>query len=122
MTVYDPKLKECIARIEKLCEEYDCGGSVSLVSRTHGEFRYVLPKWTGFTEEPDQQGKTQIRLKVKKEEREKAELSAHFIHSERDTAALFFSFFDGFIRATEDKWKTEHTPFHQFRPHRKDEN
>ena len=119
---YDPKLKECMARIEKLCEEYDVGGSVSLISREGGEFRYVLPKWTAFIEEVTADGIERIRLRCKKEEREKAQLTAHFIHSGRDTAALFFKFFDEFVRATDAKWQTEHTAFHKFRAHRKDEN
>lgn len=119
---YDPRLKECMARIEKICEEYDCGALVSLISETHGEHRQVSPKWSALREEVDEQGRVRIRLKCSKEEKRRAELTAHYIHSQRDVSALWFRFFDELVNATKDKWQTEHTPFHQFRPHRKDEN
>lgn len=120
---YDPKLKECLTKIEALCKQYECGAYVSLVSRTHGEFRYVLPEWAAMKEEIDDEGRVcGVRLTCKKEEREKAEFTAHFLHSSRDIAALAFKFFDHFIEATQKKWNTEHTSFADYRPHRKDEN
>ncbi len=50
MSAYDPKLKECLAKIEVLCREYDCGGYVSLVSKEFGEFRPILPSWAALSE------------------------------------------------------------------------
>jgi hypothetical protein len=121
---YDPKLKELARRIEDLCKEYDAGAHISLVSRTHGEFRFCLPDWAGLYEEVEPAtGNVRIRLKIKKAEGdtfEKAELTAHLLHSLRDTAASCFAFVDQFIKVTDEKWQTEHKPFHGFRPHREE--
>lgn len=120
MNSSDPKLKECMRKIEALCNEYDCGGYFSLVSETHGEFRYVFPKWTALTEELDATGKvTGVRLKCKKEEKEKAELTAHFIHSNLDVVLMMFKLFSYLVDETKKKWNTEHTPFAGYKPHRK---
>lgn len=126
MGSYDPKLKEAARRIEAICEEYDCGGFVSLVSKSHGEFRFMLPKWGAIFEEVDSQGNVMVRLKTVNMKNdpamfERAELTAHFIHSLQDTAAACFSLMDEFIKVTKEKWKTEHKPFAGFRPH-KDEH
>lgn len=123
MMKYDPKLKEAMAKIEAICNEYDCGGYISLTSKTHGEFRFVFPEWSAIKEEFNSNGEAiSCRLNCKKEEREKAELTAHFIHSNRDIAAAAFTVFNEFVEETNEKWQTEHKPFHQFRAHRKDEN
>lgn len=120
---YDSKLKECMNKIELIMKEYGAGGWVSLSSENGGEFRFIFPEWSGLAEELDCSGKVSgVRLKVKKAEREKAELTAHFIHSNRDVSAQAFRMFDHLCELTQEKWKTEHTPFHNFRPHRKDEN
>lgn len=118
-------MKECQAKIEELCKAYDCGGHVTLVSKTHGEFRFVLPEWTCLYEEVDPKtGDIGIRVRVKKADgdtHEDAELTAHYLHSMRDTFATAFAFVDRLIEKTDEKWKTEHTPFHKFRPHRKED-
>lgn len=124
MTNYDPRLKECMAKIEAICKQYDCGGHISLVSKTHGEFRFVLPTWTGLYDEVDpKNGDIHVRLKIKKADgdtHEKAELTAHYLHSIRDTCASGFLFVNEMTEITDEKWKTEHKPFHGFRPHREE--
>ena len=120
---YDPALKEALARIEQICFEYGIGGYVSLVSQTHGEFRPILPAWAGCTweyKDDDHLVVTGVRLKVKKEERDKAEMTAHFIHSGLDCSAHAFQFFDFLVKQTKEKWKTEHESFKDFRPHREE--
>lgn len=115
----DPKLIKLMSKIEELCREADVGGHVNLLSKTHGEFRFVLPKWAGLYEEYDSDGNCIIRLKIKKAEgdtHEKAELTAHFLHSVRDVCAQTFGLVDKFIQVTDEKWKTEHTPFYGFEP------
>lgn len=119
---YDPKLKEAMAKIQRICEQYDCGGYVSLTSRTHGEFRYILPQWTGLQEELRDGVVVGIRLRVKKEERDKAELTAHFIHSNLDVVVQMFHLFSHFVDMTKEKWGTVHKSFADYRAHRKDEN
>lgn len=117
---YDPKTKECMGKIERLMQEYDCGGYVSLTATTGGEFRYIFPQWTAIREELDESGKViGVRLKCKKEEHEKAELTAHFIHSNLDVVLQGFKLFSHLVDLTQEKWQTEHTPFHNYRPHRK---
>ena len=120
---YDPKLKELAAKIEALCQEYSAGAFISLISKTHGEFRYVLPKWTSLLETISAAGLPMVRLLHKKElghTHEQAELTAHFLFSLRDTAALCFSFCEKFIEKIDEKWKPEHEPFAGFRPHKEE--
>jgi len=42
----DPKLKEAIAEIKKICEKYDCGGLMMLSSQHHGEYLAHFPTWS----------------------------------------------------------------------------
>jgi len=42
----DPKLKEAIAEIKKVCEKYDCGGVLILANQTHGEYLVHFPTWS----------------------------------------------------------------------------
>ena len=123
MSGYDPKLKELAARIEALCKEYDAGAHVALVSQTHAEFRFSLPKWASLYEETDAQGQVLIRLKHKKADgdtHERAELTAHFLHSVADISLNCLRFVGKFLEVTDEKWKTEHKPWHGFRPHREE--
>lgn len=122
MSQYDPKLKEAMAKIESICAEYDCGGYFSLTSKTHGEFRYVFPSWVAIREETECGEVVGVRLTCKKEEKEKAELTAHFIHSNLDTVVAMFKLFSYFVDQTQEKWGTEHKSFSGYRPHRKEEN
>jgi hypothetical protein len=122
---YDPKLKEAMSAIEAVCKRYGCGGHITLISKTHGEFRFVLPDWAGLYEVIDENGNSGIRCKIEKakgDTHEKAELTAHFLHSVRDIAAACFRFMSRFTEQTDKVWDTEHTPFFGFRPHRPEEH
>lgn len=120
---YDPNLKQALREIEAICVKYDCGGHVNLISQTHGEFSFVLPKWQCLFEETLPDGRVAIRLRAKKANGdfpERADLTAHFLHSLRDVFAAGFQYVDRFIIETNEKWKTEHTPFKNFRPKREE--
>lgn len=115
----DPKLIRLMEKIEKLCEEADVGAHVNLVSKTHGEFGFVLPKWGALYEEILPDTTTAIRLKFSRAQgdtHEKAELTAHFLHSMRDVFVMAFKLTNEFIEITDAKWKTEHVPFSNFQP------
>jgi len=94
----DPKLIELATRIRTLMREYDAGGTISLVSKTHGEFAIVFPRWSGISEEP--QG---IRMRFKKEEQEIAEGAAHFVVSSMQVNEMFVEDFSELFDALRAK-------------------
>lgn len=108
---FDPKLREAMLKIEAICVEYDCGAHINLVSPTHGEFGFVLPKWQCLYEEAIDTGEVQIRLTAKKADGDfpkRAELTAHFLHSCREVCARSFAVVDHFIKEIEKKWNIQH--------------
>ena len=46
MSHVDPVLRACMAEIKQVMDRHDCGGFVSLASRTHAEYEFHLPKWS----------------------------------------------------------------------------
>lgn len=124
---YDPRLREAMSKIEKICEEFDCGAYVSLTSETHGEFRFVLPKWGCLYEDVDSQQREIIRLKTVNMKNDivmqrKAELTAHFVFGTMDMMGTTFLLLNKFKDEMQEKWKVEHKAFHEFEPKRKDVN
>lgn len=116
---YDPKLKEAMAKIKVILKEYDIGASISLVSKTHGEFLYHMPTWSAA-----QIQSNQLRVKSKKkdyasveEQHEVAELTAHLILSLRDMAVNDLRVMGGIAEILNEKWDIDHVPFADFTPH-----
>lgn len=65
---YDPKLKDCVEEIETIMRKYDCGGLVTLHSKSHGEFKIIIPKWSLAKYEVQENSQLGFRIKVTKEE------------------------------------------------------
>ena len=85
---YDAKLKHCAEEIKKILAMYDVMATVSLVSKTHGEFVMHFPTWSGIQLEDGH-----FRIRFKKEEQEKAEATTHIIVSTVQINEMFIQNF-----------------------------
>lgn len=110
---FDPKLVELREKITRLIEEYDAGGTVSLISKTHGEFSYVIPDWTAITELFDKEGRG-IGMRIQTQgvatdfkEKEKLNLTGHFIFSQRECSCRFARLFIDLCKALEEQVKVD---------------
>jgi hypothetical protein len=109
---YDPELRKAMDEIRKLLKKYDCGGHITLVSKTHGEFTLVVPKWAAI----DCDGaKVHIRLHAKSN-KEEANLTCHYLYSLRDTCSATFMGLKRMIDEIEKKIGVDHEPFKDFEP------
>jgi len=72
---YDPKLKACARELELVLEKYDVGAWICLTSPTHSEFVMHLPASSGISLEDGPAGSKSIRVRIRKEERAKAEFA-----------------------------------------------
>lgn len=123
---HDPKLKEAMTEIEALCDKYDIGAFVALVSKSHAEYRYHLPTWTGLSWEKGADGKLlgiRVRLKgpaIDQATKELADLTGHFIFSVRDIAAVTFDYMRRFTEELQKNALVSHKPFADFEPHQGD--
>lgn len=77
--LYDPKLKQVAVEIRAVLEKHDVGAFVTLTSPTHSEFVMHLPSWSGLSLENDDQGKPRLRIRIKKEEKQKAEATVWMV-------------------------------------------
>jgi hypothetical protein len=114
--LFDPKLKECAAKIQEIMDQYGCGGAISLSSKTHGEFLIHFPTWADM--ELQRNG---LRIFAKTSDLERASDTAHFLFSQADTLGQFAMLFIGARKQfTEEIEKhggeVEHKPFHKFTP------
>lgn len=109
----DPKLKELMTKIERLCAEYDAGAFVSLTSKTHGEFRLIPPKDSGFIEVPGgvSVGKLTDVAQV--------EATLDFAFSISETAGGVAKYMDETIAKIKTRFHVEHDPLKEFTPHRR---
>lgn len=63
---YDPKLREAVGEMQKVCKKYDCIGAVILASPTHAEFGYMIqPNWSVLRLENLSDGSMGIRFRSK---------------------------------------------------------
>jgi hypothetical protein len=121
----DPRLKEAMARIKAILNEYDIAGTINLGSPTHTEFLYHFPTWS-IAQLVREGGKEGIRVRSKQHDypskeaqREAAEATVHVLLRFRDQAALTFSHMEHLEQLLrEHGWEIEHEPFSGFTPHR----
>lgn len=112
---YDPLLKKAIMEIEGIIRKYDIGGAVSLTSKTHGEYLFVLdPSWSIIKQIPEKQG-TKLHLRSLRKEfasleaqRQANELTAHLIFSQRDIAAHTLKQLGVIEDLLKSKWTIDH--------------
>lgn len=101
MTNYCPRLREAIAEIRAVCEKYDCGGVVSLSSKEHGEFAFIIPTWSLAQFEGPNQDRIRLRAKSGVHPQEQLESTLHFLMSTRDICAGYaqqISTLEGMVR------------------------
>ena len=76
----DPILQTAAKEIAAICEKYDIGGYIILVSKTHGEYLLHFPKWSKAQMEITPEGKSAIRFKAKgKDEDQTVKSTVHLI-------------------------------------------
>ena len=112
---YDPVLKKAMLEIEAILRKHDIGGVVSLTSKTHGEYLFVLdPSWTIIKQIPEEMG-TKLHLRSMRKEfpsdeaqRKANELTAHLIFSQRDIAAHTLKQLGHIEDMLKSKWTIDH--------------
>lgn len=117
----DEKLKEAMAEIKMICRKHDIGACITLVSKTHSEYRYEMPKWS--VAQLVSGGGVHIRAKREdfpSDETKHAacELTAHLLCQIRDLNALSFLNMEQILKTLEPYWKIEHQGGKDFEPHR----
>lgn len=84
MSDFDFRLKAALKEIEKVLDKYELGGLISLHSKTHAEYRFVVPAWAVFKIEYNDKG--QFKFKVSHHEKHGANIQSSygFLLSSRD--------------------------------------
>lgn len=126
----DPHLKKAMGEIKKLLERFRIGGCITLVSRTHAEYRYQFPAWSVVQPASGPHGEAGIRVRSfeawygsAKEQKEALEASLHCLYQMRDIAGQTFMVMDELITQVEAQCGLEitHTPLSGFEPHMDDQ-
>jgi hypothetical protein len=125
----DPRLKDAMRRINKILREFDIAGAITLVSKSHSEFRYQFPTWSVVQPETGPQGEQGIRIRSyeayyrsKDEQKAAMEESLHCLYQIRDIAGQTFLVFENLTSQVEEVsgLEIEHHPFHGFEPHQEE--
>jgi hypothetical protein len=111
--------------ITRILRQYDIGGAVILVSKTHAEFRYQFPSWSIVQPETGPQGQQGMRMRSfeawygsKDEQKLAMEESLHCLYQIRDIAAQIFIAFEDLTDQVEESGQlvVEHRPCSGFEP------
>jgi hypothetical protein len=120
-TMSDPKLKTAMAEIFTILKRHDLGGTVTLVSPTHSEFRVREdPSWSCCTIENESEVRFQARradFKTKEEWHRTIQLTAHLVAQIRDFAGVTFKAFDVMYNELDRRIGIEHVAFAGFERH-----
>lgn len=92
----DPRLKAALKEIERVMDKHDCGGIISLHSRTHTEFKFHVPNWAlfRFLKGPD---KDLSKLHIKHRgvtDMDSTVSTYHLLFDAQEVCARFFQMFD----------------------------
>lgn len=107
----DPKLKAALKEIEKVMDRYNCGGIISLHSKTHTEFKFHLPRWALFRFiTGDKPG---IHIKHRGETNPGDTVSTyHLLFDAQEVCGRFFMLIDNVrLRLKECGIEVDYTPF-----------
>lgn len=112
---FDPTLKKAIMEIEGILRKYDIAGAISLTSKTHGEYLFVLdPTWSIIKQIPQEDG-TMMHIKSLRKDfeseaaqHEANELTAHLIWSQADVVANTLRQLERIKAKLSEKWKVAH--------------
>lgn len=109
----DPVLEETMKQIKAVMKAAGVGGAVALISKSHGNFRLILPDWIALTATKigSQFG---LNLAIRIAEPEKAGFTAHFIYSLRDVLNGMGSAMSQLSKEMEKHCVVEHVPFKGF--------
>jgi hypothetical protein len=122
----DPRLKEAMRAINRILRTYDIAGAITLVSKTHAEFRYQFPTWSVVQPERGPEGQEGLRIRSfeayygsKEQQKTAMEESLHCLYQIRDLAGQTFLVFENLTRQVEEQsgFDIEHHPYSGFEPH-----
>jgi len=121
--VADPRLKDAMRAIARILRTYDIAGAITLVSKSHAEFRYQFPTWSVVQPEKGPEGQEGIRIRSFKEyypsveaQKQAMEASLHCLYQIRDLAGQTFLVFENLTSQVEEVsgLTIEHHPFSGF--------
>ena len=126
----DPRLKDAMRAINRILRSYDIAGAITLVSKTHSEFRYQFPTWSVVQPERGPNGEEGIRVRSyeayygdKAKQKQALEESLHCLYNIRDLAGQTFIVFENLTHQVEEVsgLDIEHRPLSGFEPHDEEE-
>lgn len=121
----DPKLKTAMREIMSVLDKHDIAGQITLVSKTHSEFRIKIdPSWSVLSLTPvESPGQYRIGFRLRKEDfpdaARRADIggqSLHILAQIRDLNASNFVNFDAALKEIGKVVEIEHTPYKGFEP------
>lgn len=111
---FDPSLKDCMHEIEAILAKYDAGGSIVLNSKTHGEFKIVLPTWSLAKYEFNETGQLIMRVKASKKDlkdptvHKNLEATVGMLMSLQDISRRIFMFTDQLSKELHKQMEIDH--------------
>lgn len=111
MRGYDQKLRDAMREIEGVLKKYDIGGFVTLQSRSHAEFKFLIetPSWSNVRYVKEGAA---IHLKIHNKSKPKeTEATVGMLYSIRDLCAMGFQQMDVLANRIEQQVKVIHTTF-----------
>ena len=114
-TPHDPKLKKAMEEIKPILEKYGVGAAITLVSKTHSEYLYKLPKWScvaitdrGFSIYSKKEDYDSVE-----HQHEIVETTTALIAQIRDLGGQTFMLFDGCLKELGEHFEILHVPFYK---------
>lgn len=103
------KTEMLVEEIRELLREYDVAGAVVVIDRERTSYAVeISPSWSGIAME----GQGAVRLKLKKDEVDRASWTGHIVYSIRDICSQWAQGFSQLAKLLESHAKVEHKPFY----------
>jgi hypothetical protein len=122
----DPRLKDAMRKMVQIMQKYEIGGAITLVSKSHAEYKYEFPHWSVIQPETGPHGERGLRVRSfeawygdKEQQKLAMEQSLYCLYQIRDLAGQAFLLFENLCRQVEEKsgFDIEHHPYSGFEPH-----
>ncbi len=84
MIEFDFRIKAALKEMEKIADKFDLGAVITLHSKTHGEYRFVTPKWAVFKLDVDPKGNFKMHVSHDKKHGDNIRSSYGFLFSSKE--------------------------------------
>lgn len=111
MKNYDPSLREAMAEIEEIMKKHDCGGFVTLQSKSHTEFKLMLDHMSWSMIRWIKDGESMHLKLYSKSSKENTDATVGMLYSIRYLCGMVFMQMDKLANQIEQSVKVEHVPF-----------